>query len=94
MVFRAGRLTDTSQPDVAALLRDILQQQTAMLQVQAESLRPQRLLVECLLDISEPQRDAADPSAIAPSTTTEMPAGLPTASPPPAAPLRTTTRSK
>jgi hypothetical protein len=49
MVVRHGRVSETSQQDLAALLHDILQQQTAMLQVQAENVRLQRVLVERLL---------------------------------------------
>ena len=66
MVVRAGRVTGTNQSDLAALLRDILQQQTAMLQVQAESVRLQRVLVEHLLGASGPQLGTAEPAAIAP----------------------------
>src|SRR5579864_6254771 len=90
MVDCAGRVTDASQPDVAALLRDILQQQIAMLQVQVESVRLQRVLVERLLGAPGPRHDAAEPAAIAPTTTTSnMPADLPTGSLPPAAPVGT-----
>jgi hypothetical protein len=42
-------MSDASHADVTAVLREFLQQQTAMLQVQAESLRLQRVLVERLL---------------------------------------------
>ena len=46
MVIRHGRVTDINQPDLATLLRDLVQQQTTMLQVQAESVRLQRVLVD------------------------------------------------
>ena len=53
MVVRDGRVTDTHQSELAELLRDMLRQQTAMLQVQAESVRLQRNLVERLLGASD-----------------------------------------
>jgi hypothetical protein len=45
-----GRMSELADGEVAGLLQAMLQQQTAMLQVQAESVRLQRLLVERLLD--------------------------------------------
>jgi hypothetical protein len=42
-------MSNSARDDVAVLLQAIVQQQTAMLQVQAESVRLQRLLVERLL---------------------------------------------
>ena len=42
-------MTQGADGDLAGLLQAMLQQQTAMLQVQAESLRLQRLLVERLV---------------------------------------------
>jgi hypothetical protein len=72
MVVRHGRVTDTSQPDLAALLRDILQQQTAMLQVQAESVRLQRVLVERLLGVSDPQDDSTVAGSIAPTDARDL----------------------
>ena len=90
MVVRYGRVTDTGQPDVTTLLRDILQQQTAMLQVQAESVRLQRVLVERLLGVSGPQSDAVGPVSLAPtSSTSSVAAGLTIASATPAAPAPT-----
>jgi hypothetical protein len=68
MVVRHGRVTDVNQPDLATLLRDLVQQQTAMLQVQAESVRLQRVLVERLLGVSGSPGAVADPGAIAPPT--------------------------
>ena len=70
MVVRHGRVTDATQSDLAALLRDILQQQTAMLQVQAESVRLQRVLVERLLGVSAPDRDRVEPGSTEPTTST------------------------
>ena len=61
-------MNDASQPDIAGLLRDILQQQTAMLQVQAESVRLQRALVERLLGASGPPREPAVAASIRPAT--------------------------
>jgi hypothetical protein len=91
MVVRNGRVTDSSQPDLALLLRDILQQQIAMLQVQAESVRLQRVLVERLLGASGPPGAVADPGAIAPPTSTGIVASeLPPASAPSSAPVPTT----
>src|SRR5579859_7656811 len=90
MVLRHGRVTDTSQPDLTTLLREILQQQTAMLQVQAESVRLQRVLVERLLGISGPLSDALEPGSIAPtSSTRNVAAGLTIASATPAPPVPT-----
>jgi hypothetical protein len=87
MVLRHGRVTDTSQPDLTTLLRDILQQQTAMLQVQAESVRLQRLLLERLLGIAGPRSDALEPGSIAPtSSTSNVAADLTIASATPAPP--------
>ena len=81
MVIRHGRVTDTRQPDVAGLLRDILQQQTAMVQVQVESVRLQRVLLERLLGVSSPQTDAPDAGSIALTiSTANPPSGLPTGS--------------
>jgi hypothetical protein len=48
-MVRHGRMTQGADGDLAGLLQAMLQQQTAMLQVQAESVRLQRLLVERLL---------------------------------------------
>ncbi len=85
MVVRYGRVTDTSQPDLTTLLRDILQQQTAMLQVQAESVRLQQVLVEHLVGVSGPQSDALAPGSIAAtSSTSSVAAGLTIASATPA----------
>ncbi|HLZ24719.1 MAG TPA: hypothetical protein VKQ30_21585, partial [Ktedonobacterales bacterium] len=42
-------MTQLADGDLAGLLQALLQQQTAMLQVQAESVHLQRLLVERLL---------------------------------------------
>src|SRR5690348_7852439 len=92
MVVRHGRVTDTSQLDLMTLLRDILQQQTAMLQVQAESVRLQRVLVERLLGVSGPQSDAQAHDSIAPRTSTSnVAAGLtiPSAIPGPSVPIST-----
>lgn len=77
--------------DVAALLRDILQQQTAMLQVQAESVRLQRVLVERLLGISGPLPGELEPRSIAStSSASKVAAGPSTVSPPRLAPVPTT----
>jgi hypothetical protein len=85
MVVRHGRVSDISQPDLTTLLLDILQQQTAMLQVQAESVRLQRVLVERLLGVSGPQSDAGGPGSIAPtSSKSSVAAGLTIASATPA----------
>ncbi len=70
MVDRHGRVTDTSQSDLAMLLREILQQQTAMLQVQAESVRLQRVLVERLLGVSDAPAHAVETHLVAPPTAT------------------------
>src|SRR5689334_17800617 len=68
MVISDGRVNDARQPDISALLRDILQQQTAMLQVQAESVRLQRVLVERLLGVSGSQMvEGTDTTAVAPA---------------------------
>ena len=67
MVISHGRVTDPAQRDLFALLREILQQQTAMLQVQAESVRLQRVLVERLLAVSDPQTEDRDTTAVAPA---------------------------
>jgi hypothetical protein len=91
MVVCHGRVTDISQPDLATLLRDLVQQQTAMLQVQAESVRLQRVLVERLLGVSGSPGVAADPGAIAPPTSTGIVVSeLPPASAPSATPVPTT----
>jgi hypothetical protein len=55
-------MTEVSQPDLAGLLREILQQQTAMLQLQ-------RVLVERLLGGSSPPSEPAERS-IAPTIST------------------------
>ena len=70
MVVRHGRVTETTQSDLAALLRDILQQQTAMLRVQAESVRLQRVLVERLFGVAAPHRDPTEPGSTEPTTST------------------------
>jgi hypothetical protein len=57
-VVRDGRVTDTGPTDLAGLLQAMVQQQAAMLQVQAESLRLQRVLVERLLRTPTDQLDA------------------------------------
>src|SRR5947209_203109 len=92
MVVRAGRVTDASQSDLTALLRTILQQQTAVLQVQAESVRLQRLLVERLLGLSVQQGACTQASSTGPATSTgSMPVPFLPAEPPPPAPTPTTT---
>ncbi len=48
-MVRHGRMTDRADSDVAGLLLAMLQQQTAILQVQAESVCLQRLLVDRLV---------------------------------------------
>src|SRR5690242_14967669 len=73
VVRQHGRVSETSQPDLAALLRDILQQQTAMLQVQAESVRLQRVLVERLLCVSRPPSEAVEGVSMAPASVPAMP---------------------
>jgi hypothetical protein len=97
-MVRDGRLTDTPQSDLAGLLRDVLQQQTAMLQVQAESLRVQRMLVERLLGASslQSQTDGSasgvagpasdDASVCADRETAATPAEAPSDPPPRPAP--------
>jgi hypothetical protein len=91
MVVRHGRVTDVNQPDLATLLHDLLQQQTAMLQVQAESVRLQRMLVDHLLGVSGPPGAVADPGAIAPATSTgTLASELPPASAPSSATVPTT----
>jgi hypothetical protein len=83
MVVRHGRVTDTNQPDLATLLRDLLQQQTAMLQVQAESVRLQRVLVERLLHVSGSPEVATESAAIVPAPSVSyVVAGAPPAGPP------------
>jgi hypothetical protein len=67
MVIGQGCVTDISQPDLTTLLRDILQQQTAMLQVQAESVRLQRVLVERLLGVSDPTGELTGGAPIGPA---------------------------
>jgi hypothetical protein len=70
MVIRdRWRMTDSAQPDVDGLLREILQQQTAMLQVQAESVRLQRVLVERLLGVSN---QTTAPVAVVPPTSSAL----------------------
>src|SRR5690349_12320978 len=72
MVIGQGCVTDISQPDLTTLLRDILQQQTAMLQVQAESVRLQRVLVERLLGVSVPQSEQTEGAPIEPTISTGL----------------------
>src|ERR1051326_768054 len=67
MVIRHGRVTEGSQPEVAGLLRDIVQQQTATLQVLAESVRLQRVLVERLPGVSSPRTEDPEAGSLAPT---------------------------
>jgi hypothetical protein len=91
MVIRHGRVTEINQPDLATLLRDLVQQQTAMLQVQAESVRLQRVLVERLLGVSGSSATVAESGAITPPTSTgNVASELPPASAPSATPVPTT----
>ena len=91
MVVRHGRVTDT-RSEVTALLRDILQQQTAMLQVQAESVRLQRVLVEHLLGVSGQQVHPAyagfveDAASIELAEVSSQPADAPVLAPLPTTP--------
>jgi hypothetical protein len=73
-------MTDSAQPDVDGLLREILQQQATMLQVQAESVRLQRVLVERLLGVSD---QTTAPVAVAPASSSALET-QPSASPAPA----------
>jgi hypothetical protein len=73
MVIRHGRVTEASHPDVAGLLRDIVQQQTATLQVLAESVRLQRVLVERLPGVSSPQTGDPQAGSIAPTIASANP---------------------
>jgi hypothetical protein len=61
MVVRHGRVTDTSQSAVVGLLRDMLQQQTAMLQLL-------RVMVEGQLSVSTRQGDSAIAGSLAHSS--------------------------
>ena len=61
MVVRHGRVTDMNQLDVVGLLRDMVQQQTAMLQLL-------RVMVEGQLSVSTRQGDSATASSLAPSS--------------------------
>jgi hypothetical protein len=91
MVVRHGHVTDVNQPDLATLLRDLVQQQTAMLQVQAESVRLQRVLVERLLGVSGSPGTVVESGAIAPPTSTgNVASDLPPARAPSSAPVPTT----
>lgn len=62
-------MTECSDGDVAGLLQAMLQQQTAMLQVQAESVRLQRLLVERLVGGTAGETPASVAAATLPVTT-------------------------
>src|ERR1051325_358719 len=77
VVRQHGRVSETSQPDLAALLRDILQQQTAMLQVQAESVRLQRVLVERLLGVSSPELEVRNTVSMATIATASPASSVP-----------------
>jgi hypothetical protein len=90
MVVRHGRVTESSQSELTALLRDILHQQTAMLQVQAESVRLQRVVVERLLGVSTQPAGPAGGGSSGPSpainraAVSSQPADAPVPAPPPA----------
>ena len=72
-MVRHGRMTQGADGDLAGLLQAMLQQQTAMLQVQAESLRLQRLLVERLVGATSGETSAsASGVATAPLSTTAI----------------------
>jgi len=72
-MVRHGRMTQGADGDLAGLLQAMLQQQTAMLQVQAESVRLQRLLVERLMGAASAESLASDNGAVtAPLSTTAI----------------------
>jgi hypothetical protein len=72
-MVRNGRMTQRADGDLAGLLQAMLQQQTAMLQVQAESVRLQRLLVERLLGAASDETPVnASGVATAPPSTTAI----------------------
>jgi hypothetical protein len=61
VVLGNGRMTGSSSSNVSALLQTLLQQQAAMLQVHAESLRLQRVLVDRLLGGTVDEHLGAEP---------------------------------
>ena len=63
-MVRYGRMTDGADRGVADLLHAMLQQHAAMLQVHAESVRLQRLLVERLLGGASAESRASDNGAV------------------------------
>jgi hypothetical protein len=69
-------VSDATQSDLTSLLQALVQQQTAMVQVQAESLRLQRLVIERLLGASNAQHVTAAASPIW-TTTALAPTALP-----------------
>src|SRR5262249_24485843 len=90
-VVRAGRMTDQPPGDLAALVANLVQQQTVLVQQQAalvqihgESIRMQRLLVERLL--VSPVADIATSSS-QPEPTVGAPASPSTSGPPLTQPL-------
>jgi len=85
-------VTESSQSELTALLRDILHQQTAMLQVQAESVRLQRVVVERLLGVSTQPAGPAGGGSSGPSpainraAVSSEPPDAPVPAPPPSPP--------